>query len=96
MKSPLHILHLEDDPHDAALVQSTLEAGGINCATTRAQNHDDFVAALEHANVPDTRFGSQRIVLSRPATGCTKNVWDRAKEMSVPSADKVSKPKPKL
>ena len=29
MKSPLHILHLEDDPNDAALVQSTLEAEGI-------------------------------------------------------------------
>ena len=34
MKSPLHILHLEDDPNDAALIQSTLEAGGIICATT--------------------------------------------------------------
>jgi hypothetical protein len=29
VKSPLHILHLEDDPNDAALVQSTLEAAGI-------------------------------------------------------------------
>ena len=51
MKSPLHILHLEDDPNDAALVQSTLEAGGITCATTRVQNHDDFVAALEHGGI---------------------------------------------
>ena len=34
MKSPLHILHLEDDPNDAALVQSTLAADGITCATT--------------------------------------------------------------
>ena len=47
MKSPLHILHLEDDPNDAALVQATLEAEGITCATTRAQNQDDFVAALK-------------------------------------------------
>ena len=37
MKSPLHILHLEDEPNDAALVQSTLEAEGIACATTRVQ-----------------------------------------------------------
>jgi len=48
MKSPLHVLHLEDDPNDATLVRSALEAGGIDCATTRVQNRDDFVAALEH------------------------------------------------
>jgi two-component system, cell cycle sensor histidine kinase and response regulator CckA len=47
MKSPLYILHLEDNPIDAALVQSTLKAGGIACETTRVQTHDDFVAALE-------------------------------------------------
>jgi signal transduction histidine kinase len=51
MKSPLHILHLEDDPNDAALVQSTLEAEGITCATTCVQSHDDFVAALEHGDI---------------------------------------------
>jgi two-component system, cell cycle sensor histidine kinase and response regulator CckA len=51
MKTPLHILHLEDDPNDAALVQSTLEAEGITCATTCVQNHDDFVAALEHGGI---------------------------------------------
>ena len=51
MKSPLHILHLEDDPNDAALVQSTLEAGGITCAATRVQNRADFVAALEHGGI---------------------------------------------
>ena len=48
MKSPLCILHLEDNPNDAALVEATLEAGGITCTTTCVQNHDDFVAALEH------------------------------------------------
>src|ERR1035437_5660664 len=51
MKSPLHILHLEDDPNDAALIQSTLEAGGIICATTCVQCHDYFVAALEHGGI---------------------------------------------
>jgi signal transduction histidine kinase len=51
MKSPLRILHLEDDPADAALVQSTLEAGDIHCATTRVQNSDDFVAALERGGI---------------------------------------------
>ena len=51
MKSPLHILHLEDDPNDAALVQSTLEAEGIACATTCVQTRPDFVAALERGGI---------------------------------------------
>jgi len=34
---PLRILHLEDDPADAALVESTLKADGIACATTRCR-----------------------------------------------------------
>jgi two-component system cell cycle sensor histidine kinase/response regulator CckA len=50
-KSALHILHLEDDPDDAALVQSTLEAEGIPCEITRVENHDDFVTALEHGGI---------------------------------------------
>ena len=51
MKSPLHILHLEDDPNDAALVQSTLEAEGITCAITCVQNRDEFVAVLERGDI---------------------------------------------
>ena len=51
MKSPLRILHLEDDPNDAALVQSTLEDEGISCATTCVQNLEDFVAALEQGGI---------------------------------------------
>ena len=51
MKSPLHILHLEDNPNDAALVQSTLAADGITCATICVQTHDDFVAALERGGI---------------------------------------------
>src|ERR1017187_4357710 len=51
MKSPLHILHLEDDPNDAALIQSTLEAGGITCTTTCVQTRGEFVAALEHGGI---------------------------------------------
>jgi len=42
---------LEDDPTDAALVQSTLKAGGVTCATTRVQNRADFVAALERDGI---------------------------------------------
>ncbi len=51
MKLPLRILHLEDDRNDAALIQSTLESGGITCAATYAQTRDDFVAALERGGI---------------------------------------------
>jgi signal transduction histidine kinase len=51
MKSPLNILHLEDDPNDAALVKSALESDGIACETTCVQNRDDFVAVLEHGGI---------------------------------------------
>src|ERR1700691_776116 len=51
MKLPLHILHLEDDLNDAALVQSILEAGGITCATTHVQTQDEFVAVLERGGI---------------------------------------------
>jgi signal transduction histidine kinase len=51
MKSPLHILHLEDNPEDAALVQLVLKTGGIVCAITRVQTRDDFMAALERGDV---------------------------------------------
>src|ERR1700693_761823 len=47
MKSPLSILHLEDDPNDAELVQSALEIEGIACAIHCVQTRDDFVSALE-------------------------------------------------
>jgi len=51
MESQLHILHLEDDPTDAVLVQSTLKAGGITCAINRVQNRKDFVASLERDGI---------------------------------------------
>ena len=51
MESPLHILHLEDDPHDAAIVQSVLQTGGITCAITRVQNRAGFLAALENGGM---------------------------------------------
>ncbi len=51
MKSPLHILHLEDDPNDALLVQSTLENDDIACVITRVDDRDSFVAALERGGI---------------------------------------------
>ena len=46
MQSTLRILHLEDDPHDAALARHTLESEGITCAILCVQNRDGFVSAL--------------------------------------------------
>lgn len=43
----LHILHLEDDPADAELVQATLAGEGINCEVTVVATRGDFVNALE-------------------------------------------------
>ena len=51
MRSPLRILHLEDDPNDASLVESTLESEGIPCATICVQDRDHFVAALESGGI---------------------------------------------
>ena len=53
MKAPLKILHLEDDPNDAALIQSILEAEGFICAITCVQNRDEFVDALEESGGMD-------------------------------------------
>jgi hypothetical protein len=47
LKSPLSILHLEDDPNDAAIIQSALETAEIICSITRVQTPDDFLATLE-------------------------------------------------
>jgi CheY-like chemotaxis protein len=49
MNSPLRILHLEDNPQDAELIQAMLEAEGIACQITRLDSEPDFSAALEHA-----------------------------------------------
>jgi signal transduction histidine kinase len=51
MKAPLSLLHLEDDPGDAALVQATLTAAGIDCSSNCVQTRDEFVAALEQGGV---------------------------------------------
>jgi DNA-binding NtrC family response regulator len=51
MKSPFQILHLEDDPYDAALVQGTLKAGGIVSATLCVETEEHFVAALTQGGI---------------------------------------------
>ena len=47
MTSPLRILHLEDNRHDAELVQAALETEGIVSRVTRVETRADFVASLE-------------------------------------------------
>jgi PAS domain S-box-containing protein len=49
MKSPLRILHLEDDSKDAELVQETLAIDGIRCHVTRVETEADFIASLEQS-----------------------------------------------
>jgi DNA-binding NtrC family response regulator len=51
MKSPLRILHLEDDFSDAEHVRPALESQGVNCAIRRIQTHDDLVSALERGDI---------------------------------------------
>jgi two-component system cell cycle sensor histidine kinase/response regulator CckA len=51
MKSPLHILHLEDNPNDAALIQSALAAEGIRFIAIRVQDRAGFMAALEQGGI---------------------------------------------
>ena len=48
MKSRLRILHLEDNPRDAELIQAILETEGIICDVTRVDTQADFFASLEH------------------------------------------------
>src|SRR6185369_7593919 len=51
MKSPLRILHLEDDPNDAALVESLLESETLRCSIARVQSRVEFVRELEQEGV---------------------------------------------
>ena len=43
----IRILHLEDDPMDAELVQAKLGEAGLACRITRVQARDEFEQALE-------------------------------------------------
>jgi PAS domain S-box-containing protein len=47
MSRHLQILHLEDDPGDAELVQATLAAEDLGCNVQVAATREDFVAALQ-------------------------------------------------
>jgi len=49
--SPLRILLLEDNSHDAELIQELLEADYFVCDVTRAQTRAEFVAGLQDARI---------------------------------------------
>lgn len=51
MRSPLRILHLEDDPKDAELIHAVLEAEDIFSEVTRVDTQADFVAALDRGDL---------------------------------------------
>ncbi len=47
MNQPIRILHLEDSPYDAELIQNLLETAGISCTIVRVDNESAFLAELE-------------------------------------------------
>ena len=47
MSEPLRLLHLEDDPADAALVEALLAREGLVCRIVRAGTRDQFLKALD-------------------------------------------------
>ena len=47
MKTPLRILHLENDPRDAKLVKSVFQAEGIPTEIFRVKTRDEFTSAIE-------------------------------------------------
>jgi PAS domain S-box-containing protein len=51
MKSPLRILHLEDNANDAQLVEQTLAAGGVPCSITRVATRAEYLAALQDKSI---------------------------------------------
>ncbi len=46
MKTPLRLLHLEDDSVDADLVAATLTEAGLSCVSRRVDTRSTFLAAL--------------------------------------------------
>lgn len=46
MEKPIRVLHLEDNPRDAELIQHTLKADGLACDIVLTQNREGFETAL--------------------------------------------------
>ena len=50
MSEKLHIIHLEDNPVDAELIQSTLEEEWSDCIVEQVDTEPAFINALEHSS----------------------------------------------
>jgi sigma-B regulation protein RsbU (phosphoserine phosphatase) len=48
MSTPVRLLHLEDNPHDAELVRELLRMEGLDCQMSVVDNEAEFTSALEH------------------------------------------------
>src|SRR5688572_12854789 len=46
MNSSLRVLHLEDSKRDAELIESTLEAEGLDCQIVHVKNQEEFETAI--------------------------------------------------
>ena len=51
MKTPLRLLHLEDDPVDGELIVTTLSEGGVPCQSQRVDTRQAFVTALKECRM---------------------------------------------
>jgi PAS domain S-box-containing protein len=51
VKTPLRILLLEDDAHDAELIQELLETDHFACEVTRVQTRAEFLAPLKNGGI---------------------------------------------
>ena len=60
MNPIIHILHIENDPSDAELVQAILEKAGHMCRITRVQTCAEFNTVLQQ-NAPDVILADQRL-----------------------------------
>jgi diguanylate cyclase (GGDEF)-like protein len=48
MKTPLHILHLEDEPNDVELCQSIFDAENIHCNLKQVETKENYIEAIEN------------------------------------------------
>src|SRR6266850_2669921 len=49
--APLRLLHLEDDPNDAELVRSSLDADGLACEVRLVSTRETFLEALQKERI---------------------------------------------
>ncbi|GAK52464.1 two-component sensor histidine kinase [Candidatus Moduliflexus flocculans] len=80
MKERLCIIHLEDNPFDAELIEARLESEGIACEIRRVETESDFLSAISIAGVD--------LILSDYAlptfNGLAALTWARAHYPDVP------------